>query len=253
MDSTDQPADQPADQPTDQPTNQETQLAGRQAASKERRRARILRAAADLLDQRGFGNITMDDVATAADVSRRTVFNYFPSVDDLVVAVGVDWLRDLIEQLRLASPAQSQVAPPPRQDLRQDSAAAVFWDLAQALRSTDLVAPIVRLSRSLGGVGTGDPRVAAAVQHAILRLTGQLADQSRLRHPEADRLTVDLVVAGLISGATVIYDHWARSTGAVDTPESRQTWAALVEFLIERTAAGPLAPSDRANTPVSGN
>jgi len=47
---------------------------------RRRRSWRTLQAAAvDLVGQRGFGAVTVDDVAAAAGVSRRTFFNYFPT------------------------------------------------------------------------------------------------------------------------------------------------------------------------------
>ena len=41
-------------------------------------RRRILAAAADLFDDRGYDAVTMRDIATAAEVSYQTVYNYFP-------------------------------------------------------------------------------------------------------------------------------------------------------------------------------
>ena len=50
-------------------------------------RARILDAAFRSVSVYGLSRFTMDDVARAADVSRQTVYRYFPSRDDLVLAL----------------------------------------------------------------------------------------------------------------------------------------------------------------------
>ncbi|MGH3767066.1 MAG: TetR family transcriptional regulator [Pseudonocardiaceae bacterium] len=46
----------------------------------------IAEAAARLFVQRGFDAVTVDEVAEAADVARKTVFNYFPT--EIATATG---------------------------------------------------------------------------------------------------------------------------------------------------------------------
>jgi AcrR family transcriptional regulator len=46
---------------------------------------RLERCALELTRDRGFDGWTMDDLATAADVSRRTVFNYFDGKADVIL------------------------------------------------------------------------------------------------------------------------------------------------------------------------
>jgi mycofactocin system transcriptional regulator len=50
----------------------------------EAARARVERAALDLFSLRGFENVTSDEVADAAGISRRTFFRYFPTKADAV-------------------------------------------------------------------------------------------------------------------------------------------------------------------------
>lgn len=61
----------------------------------------VSRVALQLFEQRGFDQVTMDQIAEAASVSRRTLFRLFPSKSDLVWD-GLKDVRDALE-LRAAS------------------------------------------------------------------------------------------------------------------------------------------------------
>lgn len=52
--------------------------------NKQRVRARILSATSDLFGSQGYSQTTMDDIAERADISRGTLFNYFPTKDSLL-------------------------------------------------------------------------------------------------------------------------------------------------------------------------
>lgn len=53
----------------------------------EKKRAAILEAATETFRQFGFHGTSMDQVSRVANVSKRTVYNHFPSKNDLFVAV----------------------------------------------------------------------------------------------------------------------------------------------------------------------
>ena len=60
------------------------QVSGLRERKKRATRAAIHHAALRLFAERGYGGATIDDVAASADVSRATVFSYFPTKEDLV-------------------------------------------------------------------------------------------------------------------------------------------------------------------------
>ena len=65
----------------------------------------IAQVALELFEQKGFDAVTMEEVAKAASVSRRTLFRHFPSKSDLVWA-GTD---DILGVLRsLAAPLEGR-------------------------------------------------------------------------------------------------------------------------------------------------
>lgn len=67
-------------------------------------RERILRAASALFIARGAGSVSMDEVAEAADVARRTLFNHFSGKDELLYEVAAPVLEQAVSlaQVRLA-------------------------------------------------------------------------------------------------------------------------------------------------------
>lgn len=60
--------------------------AGLRARKRQQTRERITRAAMELFLARGFEATTLDDIAAAADISRRSFFHYFASKEDVVIA-----------------------------------------------------------------------------------------------------------------------------------------------------------------------
>jgi AcrR family transcriptional regulator len=73
---------------------------GLAARKKERTKRQLAEAAADLFYERGYTATTVDDIVAAVDVSPRTFFRYFPTKEDLVVALGTTSLDLFLDALR---------------------------------------------------------------------------------------------------------------------------------------------------------
>jgi AcrR family transcriptional regulator len=84
---------------------------GLRARKKRQTRAAIAAAAMDLFRSRGFDAVTIADIAAAADVSRKTVFNYFPAKEDLVFEAGQERRAALVQAIRERPAGASLVAP----------------------------------------------------------------------------------------------------------------------------------------------
>jgi AcrR family transcriptional regulator len=106
--------------------------AGLAARKKERTRRQLAEAAAELFYERGYAATTVDDIVAAVDVSPRTFFRYFPTKEDLVVALGATSLDVLLEALRNRPPEESlQVAV----GAAIDQAFAAGWEDTTKVRS----------------------------------------------------------------------------------------------------------------------
>jgi AcrR family transcriptional regulator len=84
---------------------------GLRASKKRRTRDSIASAAMQLFRERGYDAVTVAEVAAAADVSEKTVFNYFPAKEDLVFERGQDRRAALIAAI-LERPAGASVVEP---------------------------------------------------------------------------------------------------------------------------------------------
>jgi AcrR family transcriptional regulator len=84
---------------------------GLRERKKRETREAIASAAMGLFVARGFDAVTVADVGRAAGVSEKTVFNYFPAKEDLVLHGGVERLEALVEAIRTRPSGTSLVAP----------------------------------------------------------------------------------------------------------------------------------------------
>lgn len=81
---------------------------GRRDRKKLETRAALEHAALTLVAERGLAGVTVEDIATAVDLSSRTFFNYFPSKEDALVGANPASAAELRERLE-AMPAEVPV------------------------------------------------------------------------------------------------------------------------------------------------
>jgi AcrR family transcriptional regulator len=86
-------------------------MEGLRERKKRRTREDIAAAAMALFGARGFDAVTVAEIARAADVSEKTVFNYFPAKEDLVVHRGVERTDKLIAAVRGQPPGAPLLEP----------------------------------------------------------------------------------------------------------------------------------------------
>jgi AcrR family transcriptional regulator len=83
---------------------------GMRQRKKQRTRQLIRDTAVRLFMERGFDQVTIAEIAREADVSEATVFNHFPTKEDLVYGKMEAFENELLETVRNRPPGQSALA-----------------------------------------------------------------------------------------------------------------------------------------------
>src|SRR5918911_5684965 len=83
---------------------------GLRERKKQQTRAHIAETARRLFAERGFERVTVAEVARAADVAEKTVFNYFPTKEDLFYSGLEAFEQELLSTIRQRRPGESLVA-----------------------------------------------------------------------------------------------------------------------------------------------
>ncbi len=86
------------------------QAPGRREQQRRATRARLAGAARRLFTEQGFEQTTVDEIAAAAGVARRTFFLHFATKEDAVLARYDDFERALAAAVRAAPPAPTVLA-----------------------------------------------------------------------------------------------------------------------------------------------
>jgi AcrR family transcriptional regulator len=83
---------------------------GLRERKKEQTRQLIAATARRLFAERGFDGVTVAEIARAADVAEKTVFNYFPTKEDLFYSRLEAFEEELLEAVRGRAPGESVIA-----------------------------------------------------------------------------------------------------------------------------------------------
>ena len=187
----------------------------RRELNRERTRDALYEAVLTLVETRGLDALTADSVADAAGVSRRTFFNYYPSVDALITA-GVE---QLLSQLSAAMVAR------PDDEALPDSVLAVVDEVV----TTDVLASLTRAWRAID-------ESAAASRYAMEMLANHneaLAHDwahERLRRTgiESDSLQESVVMGAYGAAFEAARHHWLRAHEGPIDDDARRRFLATV-------------------------
>ncbi|MFD2799782.1 TetR family transcriptional regulator, partial [Prauserella oleivorans] len=178
--------------------------AGRTVAGRRRLRRALTKAAIDLFLERGYDATTVDDIAVAAGVGRRTFFRYFRSKEDAIFPNHDELLVKLERTL-----ADSD----PRRDPVDTVCAAVRLVLDFYLGDPDISLKRYALTRTVTSLRDKEVASVDRYQRVFTRFLRERF------HAAGDPLAD---VRAPITGAAVAAAHnhvlrqWLRSDGAVD-------------------------------------
>jgi AcrR family transcriptional regulator len=132
---------------------------GLRERKKQQTRQLILDTAARLFVERGFDAVTVTEIARAAELSEMTVFNYFPTKEDLVFGRMEFFEEQLVAAVEQRAPAESALAAFGR---------TVLTGIDQLSARTDMIAKAAMLIRA-------SPALQARERAITARYTARLA------------------------------------------------------------------------------
>jgi AcrR family transcriptional regulator len=123
-------------------------------------RLKLFRSALELFSQRGFPNVTIEDITEAADVGKGTFFNYFESKDHVLGVMAEIQLGKVAEARKMAAEAHRNIRDVLHHlILRAAEEPGRSPDLARALISSFLASGAVR-AIVRNGMATGRQMLA---------------------------------------------------------------------------------------------
>jgi AcrR family transcriptional regulator len=180
---------------------QEVQTTTAQPGLRERKRAdthaRIHQAALALFARQGFETTTLDDIATAAGVSRRSLFHYFGSKEDIVLSTKAG-LAELIEAAIARRPADEPLL---------EMAEHALTDVAQDFQGPEARA-LARLIHDTPALRAGDHAKYEAIEQ---RMAAAMAARKGL---PADDLQARVVATTAVGVLRMASETWLAADDA---------------------------------------
>lgn len=167
---------------------------GSRARRTHRTREAIASAALDLATEDPTRRLTAELIAERAGVSRRTFFNYFPSVDAAVFAPVQRLLHVAVEHLDRV----------PRETPLGET-------LVRAITSAAEDEPLDRLGRC-AHIGSRMPQFQGSELEQWDAAEALLSETFAKRYPGLDRFTVQCLVGAVIGVARAAIHEWDRRT-----------------------------------------
>jgi AcrR family transcriptional regulator len=212
---------------------------GRRERKKRSTRLALKAAALDLAAERGYANVTVEDIAEAVDVSVRTFFNYFPSKEAAIVGEDPELIVAMKAEVVALAPELS-----PLETLRT----VLFGRLAAIEEDLDLSGEDHEVWMRRFSLLRSQPDVLVAYTKHLALLEHALADGllERLGSDESHRVYAALVASSAIGVMRVAstHAHDERSTRSM-----REIASEGFDLLAAGFAHAPAAPPEFEEIP----
>ena len=186
---------------------------GLRERKKQQARESIAETARRLFAERGFEGVTVAEIAREADVAEKTVFNYFPTKEDLFYSRLEAFEDELLDAVRTRDPGESV--------LRAFSRFLLARGVFARLEGDDSVAARERL-RTMTRVVMESPALLARERQVFDRYTESLAALLAEEGGAAAEDVEPWVAASALLGVhRALIDHVRRRTLAADDDPSR--------------------------------
>lgn len=197
----------------------------RRELNKAATREAITESAMELLRQKGLGNFTVEDIADAAGISRRTFFNYFASIEAAISAVTHGFLNHALQQFRLR----------PHDEPVMTSAREALVALADPM-AVALVAELFTLTQA-------HPQLMRCELEAWDHCTEEIIEATRERFArdpavEIDELYLRALAGSVVSCGRAAVEVWFSRYGADLSPQSLSSLRQLLIDAMDLLGSG---------------
>jgi AcrR family transcriptional regulator len=192
-----------------------TAAPGLRERKRQQTRERLTRMAMALFRERGFEATTLDDIAAAADISRRSFFHYFASKEDVVFAWQEEISAALIDAVAARPAAESMLT----------AAENAILAMVRQLEPGEAIA-MAQLKRDNPALQARDQvkyeKLERALTDALVKRAGHKTEKLKAR-----------LVAMIATGAMRIGGEFWAIEGAREKPEAqaKRTFAAIRAIL----------------------
>lgn len=162
----------------------------------------IASAALDLLREHGYDALTIDLVAERAGISRRTFFNYFPSINEALH----DHLTRIFEQADTTLAEQASQLP--------------IMDAVMATLQNILTEDQLEKVAYLAIMGESIPSLHSAELTIWSRSIRYITPRLIAAHPEKDPFVITVFTQALLAACTAAFQTWAHTATMPLTPTS---------------------------------